>query len=155
MLFYSVQNDFDIADDGEKIFIDIDLPEIEDMPSKEVVISKNHLKLNIKNRSQTQIRKDYMVHIYGIGFIAAGIAFSSLPRVLTVVISAYSQRLNSATGNVSDEYLYSAIIHRDKWSAINFENLNQINLIESFSFFELKRNMTKTGVFKPIEPFGK
>jgi len=36
---------------------------------------------------------------------------------------------------------------------INFENLASIDVVEAFKNFELRREMTKTGELKPIEPF--
>ncbi len=143
----------DVQDVGKKIMLDVDLPEIEDMPKKYASVAKSGLKLNIKNRSDTQTRKDYMSHIHGIGFRVIGETFTHLPTVEQVVLSAFSQRLNPATGGISDEYLYSVRVGRSQWNQINFANLNQVDVIESLASFELRRKMTTTGIFKPIEPF--
>lgn len=143
----------DVQDFGKRIMLDVDLPEIEDMPKKYASVAKNGLKLIIKNRSDTQTRKDYMNHIHGIGFRIIGETFSHLPTVEQVVLSGFSQRANPATGIVSDEYLYSVRTDRSQWRQINFNNLKQIDVIESLGSFELRRQMTKTGIFKPIEPF--
>jgi hypothetical protein len=70
------------------------------------------------------------------------------------VLSAYSQRPDRATGHVTDEYLYSVQVDREKWSRINFDNLRNLDVVEAFSQFNIKRNITKTGGLKPIEPFG-
>ncbi|MBW2602689.1 MAG: DUF4236 domain-containing protein [Deltaproteobacteria bacterium] len=143
----------DVQDVGKRIMIDVDLPEIEDMPKKYASVAKNGLKLNIKSLSDTQTRKDYMTHIHGIGFRIIGETFTHLPKAEQVILSGFSQRLNPATGIVSDEYLYSFRTDRSQWCKINFSNLNQVDVVESLGNFELKRKMTKTGIFKPIEPF--
>lgn len=143
----------DVQNGGKRAMMDVDLPEIEDMPRKSVSIAKSGLKLNINNRTDTQIRKDYMFHVHGIGFRVIGETFTALPTVNQVVLAAYSQRVNPATGAVSDEYLYTVRVDRPQWAEIRFDNLSQIDLVECLANFELKRKMTKTGIFKPIEPF--
>jgi len=70
----------------------------------------------------------------------------------TVVISGYSQRASKATGNVDDEYLLSVKVSRNDWGRLNLENLSAIDPVEGMESFEYRRNMTKTGIFKPIEP---
>lgn len=144
---------FELQDEGKKLMLDVDLPEIEDLPENVVSVAKNSLKLQVKERSETQKRKDYMTHIHGIGFRLIGESFTALPNLEEVILSAYSQRLNPATGKTGDEYLFSVMVKRPDWKLINFENLSQIDLSECLGSFEIRRKMTKTGVFRPIEPF--
>lgn len=144
--------DFDIKEDGAKVMVDIDLPEIEDLPNTTAEIAQSALKLNFKKRSETQVRKDYMAHVHGIGFRTIGTVFAALPKAEAVVLSAYSQRNDPSTGNVNDEYLYSVRAGRGEWAKINFQNLERVDVVECLGQFEMVRDMTKTGVFKPIEP---
>lgn len=44
-------------------------------------------------------------------------------------------------------------VHRDQWNDINFFALADIDPVEAIGGFEIRRNMTKTGIFKTIEPF--
>ena len=101
--------DFEILDEGKIIFIDVDLPEIEDMPNKIAHAIQNGNKVSIKEMSEVQIQKLYMKHVHGIGFRLIGEVFSSLPVSETVVISGYSKRVNKGTGEMRDEYLYSCL----------------------------------------------
>jgi hypothetical protein len=133
--------------------VDVDLPEIEDMPNKTAAVPQRGLKLSVKEIGATHIQKLYMRHIHGIGFRIAGEAFAASPTISMVVLSAYSQRADKATGNIIDQYLYSARIPREQWLAIDFDNLEQIEVTDALERFELRRTMTKTGIFKPIEPF--
>jgi hypothetical protein len=55
---------------------------------------------------------------------------------------------------VSDEYLYSVRVTRPQWSQLNFDNLRELDVVEVFALFDLSRKMTKTGIFKAIEPYG-
>lgn len=143
----------EILDNGEKVFVDVDLPELEDMPCKTASAPQRGYKLSIKEMSSTQIQRLYMRHVHGIGFRIIGETFSALPNAQEVVLSAYSQRPDRATGHVTDEYLYSARVNRVSWSRMNFDNLQNLDVVDALAQFDLKRNMTKTGAFKPIEPF--
>lgn len=143
---------FDMPSPGT-LAVDVDLPEIEDMPDKTAAVPQRGFKLSVKEMGPTQVQKLYMRHVHAVGFRIAGEAFAVSPAVETVVLSAYSQRADKATGKVGDEYLYSAKISRDKWRAIDFGNLANLDPVEAFSRFELRREMSKTGVFKPIEPY--
>ncbi|MFO0115756.1 MAG: hypothetical protein ACK53F_12305 [Betaproteobacteria bacterium] len=93
------------------------------------------------------------IYYPGIGFRVVGETFAALPLCERVVISAYSQRDDVGTGSKRDEYLYSAKFDRASWLRINFEKLEAIDVTEAFSRFELRREMSKTGVFKAIVPF--
>ncbi|KPL87343.1 hypothetical protein SE16_11150 [Ardenticatena maritima] len=144
---------FEIADDGRKVLVDVDLPEIEDMPTKEAKVNRRDLRLTIQKRSQKQIRLDYLKHIHAVGFRIIGEIFAHLPTVEVVVLSAYSQRVDKRTGTIKDEYLYSVRVPRDKWREINFSNLVALDVVASFDRFEVRRKISKTGVISAIEPF--
>lgn len=143
---------FDVRPD-KTIAVDVDLPEIEAMPTKTATVPQRGYRLSVKDMGPTQVQKLYMRHVHGIGFRIAGEAFAASPGIEQVIISAYSQRPNKATGQIGDEYLYSARISRQDWKKINFANLAQLDVVEALAQFDLRRDMTKTGVFKPIEPF--
>ncbi len=142
-----------VTENGTEVMLDVDLPEIEDMPKQQVRVNKKNLQLTYKDISQTQKRKNYFDHIHAIGFRLIGEVFMSLPTILTVVLSAYSQRPSKSTGKIVNEYLYSVKVHREKWEEINFQNLEVIDLRTCFEEFELRRKATKTGVITPIKPF--
>jgi hypothetical protein len=117
---------------------DVDLPEIEDMPD------------DVSNKA---MRLNYVRHIFGIGFRIIGEAFRALPFLRNVVLSGYSQRVDSATGNTTDEYLYSVRVPRERWERINFNNLENVDPLVALNAFEMRCDMTKTGIMHAIEPF--
>lgn len=143
----------EILDDGRTLFLDVDLPEIEDMPTKTANAPQRGYKLSVKDMPPTKVQQLYMRHVHGIGFRMIGEAFGALPNARTVILSAYSQRADRATGRVNDEYLYSVKVERSSWARIHFGNLQSLDVVEALSQFELRRNMSKTGVFKAIDPF--
>ncbi len=54
---------------------------------------------------------------------------------------------------IQDDYLYSVRVDRGKWSGINFQNLKNIDVVDALTRFELRRNMSNSGVFMAIQPF--
>ena len=94
-----------------------------------------------------------MAHIYGVGVRIIREVFAALPTVAKVVLSAYSQRANKATGAIASEYLYTVQVTREQWHSINFANWASVDVVEVLAAFDLRRVMTKSGVFKPVEPF--
>ena len=81
-----------------------------------------------------------------------GEAFRTSENVREVVASGYSQRPDPATGAIEDEYLISVQVSRNAWRDIDFSNLMQVDPIEAVTRFPHVRKMTKTGIFRRIEP---
>lgn len=143
----------DISERGQHVRLDVDLPEIEDMPSKIATVPARGLRLSVKELPAVQVRKRYMAHVHGVGFRIIGETFAALPCARRVTLSGFSQRNDPATGQVRDDYLYSVSVNRSDWERIDFELLAMADVVESLAQFDLRRQMTKTGIFKSIEPF--
>ena len=139
--------------DANYLALDVDLPEIEDIPAKEASVAARGNKLNLKGLSQKRLRLLYANHIHGIAVRLLGECFWALPTINKVLLSAYSQRVDTGTGRENDDYLYSVIADRKNFEAMNFDNLAGVDPVVTLERFELRRNMTKTGVIKTIEPF--
>ncbi len=144
---------YEIRNNGKEIWIDVDLPEIEDIPQKSANIAASGRKLNIKNKPQKKLRLEYSSHIHGIAFRLVGIVFATLPSTEYVVISGYSQRLDPSTGKINDDYLFSFKVNRKKFEKIDFSSLERVDPIVALESFEHVRKMTATGIFKAITPF--
>lgn len=140
---------WDILEDGLSAYVDVDMPEIEDLPHTKVLASSQRE----KQMSSTEVRKLYVHHVHAVGFRIIGEIFAALPAVDLLILSAFSQRPDPATGHVRDDYLYSVRVRRDQWAKICFANLQNINVVEALGQFDLRRDMTKSGILKPIEPF--
>ena len=145
--------DHQIEHGGKLMFVDVDLPEIEDMPRRQAAIPSRGLRLSIRTVSDTQNRRNYARHIHGVLFLIIGESFVSFPRMQRVVGSGFSQRINRATGVVADEYLVSVSVDRMHWSRIDFSALDRVDPVEALTRFDLRRRVTKTGRFTAIEPF--
>lgn len=143
----------EIRDGGRVVMIDVDLPEIEELPRKTAAVPARGSRLSIKELAATRLQQLYMRHVHGIGFRIIGEAFAVLPKAEEVVLSGYSQRPDKATGEVQDQYLYSVRVRRPDWTRINFANLDDVDPAEALGLFEIRREITKTGLFKAIVPF--
>ena len=142
---------FDIRDNGLKLYCDVDLPELEEMPRYTASVPSRGLKLSIEEFSQTKLQKLYSEHIHGVVFRIAGEIFAALPVLEHLTISAYSQRRSKVTGVLADEYLISVRIDRSRWKQIDFNTLKSIDVTVALERFELRRTMSKSGVFTAVE----
>jgi Protein of unknown function (DUF4236) len=143
----------EILEGGRVVFIDVDFPEIDEMPTKKAGIPAKGYKLSVKELSPTNIQKLYMNHVHGIAFRVIGEVFHALPKSKIVVFSGFSQRPNKATATLSDEYLLSVRVHRCLWEKVDFSHLEHIDATAALDCYELRRTMTRTGIFRPIEPY--
>ncbi|MCB1778757.1 MAG: DUF4236 domain-containing protein [Candidatus Competibacteraceae bacterium] len=144
--------DFAIAPDGTALALDVDLPEIEDLPVNQAKPGTDGLIM--QPLSESRQRQHYATHIHGILFRLIGEGFAALQRVAQITASGYSQRLSKATGHIEDQYLLSVRVTREGWQRLNFSDLAQIDPVEALPTVavDMARKMTKTGIFTPIAP---
>lgn len=150
---YSVTN--------KEIELDIDLPEIEDFPQNTCSILSSG-KLSIKNKTVSDLNKDYATSVTGMAFFFAGTLFNISPKIEVIKIKGYTQRISKKTGNIEDQYVYSINFTRNIFSSLNISNIEPLEAISNFenkiditSKFELKtiavKEPQKTEVTKEIE----
>jgi hypothetical protein len=144
---------FQIEGEGKLLQLDVDLPELEDMPTRTAEVAARGLKLNFHALSQTQVRKMYLAHVHAVLFRVIGEAFATLPTVQTLDCSGFSQRADTATGRTRNEYLLSVRVTRAQWEQIDFTYLAGVDPVASLTRFELRCDNTASGVLRPIEPF--
>lgn len=144
---------FEVSDDATQVALSVDLPELEDMPTRTASVPQRGYRLTVKEMGSTAVQKLYMRHIHAVGFRLIGEAFAMLPSIKQVMLSAWSQRPARDTGQITDETLYAVRVERSAWMGIAFGNLAALDVVEAFERFDLRRNMTKTGVFRAVEPF--
>lgn len=144
---------FEINSEGKSVAIDIDLPEIEDMQRKIASVPQRGYKLSLKEVKGKPLQVLYSQHVHGVGFRIAGEIFAILPSVQDITLSAFTQRVDPATGHHADTYVYSANISRSIWGKINFDNLSVIDVVSAFEQFELRRKISRSGGLEGILPF--
>lgn len=139
--------DFEYDENLKHFHIDLDLPEIEDLPNETSSILKSG-KLSVKNKTQKSIKEDYANCVTGLGLLIGGVAFMSGVGVEKVSISGYSQRIDKKDGIEKDDYLYTVDFDREQFSNINFKNIEPI---ETFKLFPNQMSISKTFEFTPVE----
>lgn len=143
----------DIRDAGATVALDVDLPEIEDMPTRLAAVPARGLKLSVKELPPTKVQKLYAAHVHGIAFRLVGEAFAALPRAEQVTVAGYSQRRDPATAQLRDDYLVSVRADRAAWGKFDFEHLDSLDPADALAAFDLRRDMAaRTGILKPIVP---
>jgi hypothetical protein len=138
---------------GRRLSLDVDFPEIEDLPKGVPEVAARARALRVKPFSDAARRKLYAAHIHAVMFRLIGEAFHAVPALDEVIASGHSQRPDKATGVIRDEYLISVPVSRAAWQEIDFNKLEHVDPIEALARFPVRRKMTKTGMFNSIEPF--
>lgn len=144
---------FEVRDSGRALAFDVDLPEIEDMPTKTATVPQRGYRLTVKELGQTAVQKLYAQHVHSIAFRLIGEAFGMLPTLTEVTLSAYTQRKDKATGHADDQYLLSVGVTKSAWTQINFAELRVLDITDALARFNLRREMSKAGVLKAVQPF--
>lgn len=144
--------DFDLGDDNTTIEIDVLLPQEQDFPSSHWSVPANQYRVNEKQLPATKTRQLYRDYVHALIFRIVGEVFARLPTVEVVVISGYRVITDARTGNPKNEYIISGACQREGWAVKNFGQLKSIDPVEALTLHKLERKMTKTGVFKEIQP---
>ncbi|KTD48369.1 hypothetical protein Lrub_0720 [Legionella rubrilucens] len=138
--------------DQSTLYLDVDLPDLIDMPKKYAEIPSRGYKLLIKERSETQSRKDFCHLVHAILFRITGEIFAALPALKKIILSGYVQQNNAATGVIEDMYIISVEIELSKWVEINFNQLSTVNPVSALERFNIRKNMDRVSNFCQIEP---
>ena len=130
------------------MYLDVDLPEIEDIPENEVVrLASGNLKE--KKKTQAVLKQEYATLVFGLAIFISANIFNASPAILRIVMSGYTQRRNRA-GEVNDEYVYSIKFTRKIFENSMLSNVNPINFCMRF---ENRSNVTSTMLMKKIQPY--
>lgn len=138
---------------GDRLFLDVDLPLQDTVPTRRYRTLQRGLRLGVTELSDTAVRRTYMRYVHGALFRAVGEAFHALPEIQTVVVSGFTQEADPGTGEERDTFLVSAMVQRTDWGSIRFDALDQVDPVVAFERYPHRRNMTQTGIFREIKPF--
>jgi len=131
--------------------VDLDLPEIEDLPTSKVTTLSSG-KVKLKDKTQKEIKEQYLICVTGLAFFFASHLFNISTNIKELLISAYTQRISKKTGVINDEYVYSVLFTRDKFTEINIENIVPYLAIEDYKH---SINYSKTFELATIYPMEK
>ena len=140
---------FEVLSEKSLIKLDVDLPEIEDLPQSTFALNRQGTEIIEKKMTQKAVREAYARHVHGILLRLIGIALYALPFD-SVSICGFTQRLSKATGNLVDDYIIQCTADRAIIQKMNFSCLDNIDPIDAISMFSPNRKMSTTFAFKPI-----
>lgn len=140
--------EFEYLKDNKSLYVDLDLPEIEDLPKKKAMVSASG-KISIKPKTNKELKEDYSKCVIGLAFFFAGNFFNMTRDLENITISGYTQRLSKKTGNIEDEYVYSIKFVRNSFGKLHIKSIDPRQAIDNF---ENIINITSTYELKKIEP---
>ena len=130
------------------VMVDLDLPEIEDLPS-EVAVQMANGRMKVKKKTQKDLRAEYAQCVFGLLVFVSANIFGVSPEVQGVVVSGYTQRRDKI-GDLIDDYIVSVRFERDGFYDVDFRRIDP----EEFCMgFENRCKLTATKMFKVIEPY--
>lgn len=134
--------------EGNILYVDLDLPEIEDMDNEYPVIVKN--KISYKKKTSSAMKEEYAKIVMSLGVFLTANYFNLSSYIDEVVISAFTTARNNE-GDLVDQYLYSVKYTRDI-----FEKTRLADVDDLYAFmlnFENRINMSASYTFKAIKPY--
>ena len=135
--------------EGNKLLVDLDLPEIEDIPDRYYRrMADGSYKL--KDKAQKTIKEDYYKCVIGLAMCFVTNLFKCAIGVNTIVLSAYTQRRDSK-GIINDDYILSFEFDRDQLANMNVGDTFEDTEKALFSF-NGKCQVLSDRSFKTIEP---
>lgn len=130
-----------------KVFVDLDLPEIEDIPDQKVVLTSTGKK-SIRQKSQTDLRSDYAHCVLGLAMHVAFSIFNVSLKIKEVEVMGYTQRKEDNSAIATDQYVFVINFDRGTFSKIDFNRLSSVQIID---FFQHHINLSKSFVMKEID----
>lgn len=130
------------------MLLDVDLPEIEDLPETTMSVSA---KGDVKEKKKTQgdIRDEYAKCVFGVAVFITASVFDISPSIDRVLISGYTQRRDTS-GARNNDYIYSIKFPREVFEGKDVSRKDPENLCLN----QVNRCVQNaTGLFKAIEPF--
>lgn len=139
--------DFTYEENKGRVMVDLDLPEIEDLPDKKIILTPTGKK-SIRLKGQTDLRSDYANCVFGLAMYVAYSIFNISLKVEDIEISAYTQRKEANSAIATDQYVFIVNFTRDLFSKIDFSRLSSLQVMD---FFQHHYNMTKGFDMKQID----
>ena len=145
---FDVDIDYIYWAEEKKLLLDVDLPEIEDIPdTKMVKLASGNL--SRKKKTQSELKQDYSALVFSLAVFLAANLFGLSPAIEKMTMSCYTQRRNTV-GDIEDNYILSVRFDRAPFENESFHSENPMDYCMSF---ENRCNMTSTMLFKKIKPF--
>lgn len=130
------------------------LPEGESLPQSRFSVLKSQLTIREKPLSEAARHRLYARFAHAVLMVAASIAFRRAPEIRLAAISGYVRLISPKTGTKEWTCILSCCIPREAWEQWTDERLANMDPVEALTVFDLRRSMTKTGIFSAVEAYG-
>lgn len=138
----------EVLEDKGVIMIDLDLPEIEDMPQNKLTELADGT-VKIKTKTKKEQYEDYRTCVFGLGEYVASHVLAIVPQAKKIVVSAYTQRRDEKTGENLDVFIYSVVFDRADFK----KDYQEMNPYDFCSELPSRFYVLASGVMKSIVPF--
>ena len=146
-LTYPVNANFELEDDI--LYVDLDLPEIEQLKDEYPVVSKKEI-IN-KKKTQIELKQEYALTVMSLSIYLCAQLLNISSYIKQIIISGFTSQRDSS-GDLKDTYLYSIKYLRDE-----FINTDLSKLDDTYNFilkFENRINYNMSNyTFKEIKPY--
>ncbi|MDE0925235.1 DUF4236 domain-containing protein [Aurantimonas coralicida] len=145
------ETDIAVSLRGRRLLLDVDLPEIEDMPALRWAPNHTQLVLSEKPLSQKDVAATYLAHVCAIVCRLIGHGFAASDAIEAVGVSGYTQR-SSTTGRLDDDYVIVADVTRSAWSTIDVARMTSIDPENLLRRLGARFEANARGVLKTQKP---
>ncbi len=129
-----------------RVFLDLDLPEIEDLPRQTTKQLKSG-QVKIVDKPQKQLKQEYAICVLGLAFFMAANIFNVNANIQEVLVSGYTQRRDK-NGDVTDQYIYSILFPRKQLVGKKIDNP-----LEDVNDFQNRMKLSTAFNFGTIRPY--
>lgn len=143
----SVDANYDYDPSGQRLMLDLDLPEIEDIPQTHAVQMASGA-FKEKEKNQKQLKEEYSRCVLGLVVYISAHLFNVSPVVREIVVSGFTTRRDSS-GSEVDEYIVSVRFDRIHFASCEYA-LDEPE--DTVLKFENRLNLTSTKSFRQIQP---
>ncbi len=144
---FSAEYEYDEATGS--VMMDLDLPEIEDIPDDKIVELASGA-IRAKDKTQKEIKADYRTCVLGLAVFVAGNVFNASKGISNILVSGYTQRRSKSTGELEDCYIFSIAFDRNSFRN---DDCSTTDPAEFCDGFRSRINVLSAGEMKVIEPY--
>jgi len=141
--------DLDLTEDGSIAAADIDLPDIEEMPSREFRLNA-YGRISSRALTETKRRKQYAAAVSGLMLAAAGTMLNISPKIEHVILSGYTHAADPVTGKTYESYILSADFDRRLFQEIDVSRVDPAAAV--LHHFRSRSSFSKRWIAREIEP---
>ena len=134
--------------EGDTLYVDLDLPEIEDLKNEYPALSRD--KVVYKKKTAAQLREEYARMVMSMGVFLSTNFFNLSSYIETIVMSGFNT-VRDNKGDLVDQYLYSVKFTRDLFEQTDLAEVD--DLYAFFLRFENRINLSASNVFKAVVPY--